>query len=109
MKNISFEDWMKLDLRVGKILEAELHPDADKLYVIKVDIGEETPRTIVSGLRDHYELDSLIGRKIIVFANLKPAKLRGIESEGMLLAASKKDKVVLLGLDQDIENGAKIS
>jgi len=54
MENISFEDWMKLDLRVGKILEAELHPDADKLYVIKVDIGEETPRTIVSGLRDHY-------------------------------------------------------
>jgi methionyl-tRNA synthetase len=63
MENISFEDWMKLDLRVGKILEAELHPDADKLYVIKVDIGEETPRTIVSGLRDHYELEALIGKK----------------------------------------------
>ncbi len=109
MKNISFEDWMKLDLRVGKILEAELHPDADKLYVIKVDIGEETPRTIVSGLRDHYELDSLIGRKIIVFANLKPAKLRGIESEGMLLAAGKDDKCVLLNLESDIGVGSKVT
>ncbi|MBT3262010.1 methionine--tRNA ligase subunit beta [Candidatus Woesearchaeota archaeon] len=109
MENISFEDWMKLDLRVGKILEAELHPDADKLYVIKVDIGEETPRTIVSGLRDHYELEALIGKKIIVFANLKPAKLRGIESEGMLLAAGKDDKCVLLDLESDIEVGSKVT
>jgi len=109
MTEVNFEDWMKLDLRVGKILEAELHPDADKLYVIKVDIGEETPRTIVSGLRDHYELEELKGRKIIVFANLKPAKLRGIMSEGMLLAAGKDDKCVLLDLEKDIEVGSKIS
>jgi len=109
MTNVKFKDWSELDIRIGTILEVENHPNADKLYVLKVDIGKEKPKTLVAGLKNHYSMGNLIGKKIVVFTNLEPAELRGIKSEGMLLAASKKDKVVLLGLDQDIENGAKIS
>tara|TARA_Y100000310_G_C20550498_1_gene747819 strand:+ start:227 stop:556 length:330 start_codon:yes stop_codon:yes gene_type:complete len=109
MGNVKFDDWKNLDIRVGKVLEVEEHPDADKLFILKVDIGEENPRNIVSGLKSYYEIDELVGRKIIVFVNLKPAKFRGVESEGMLLAAEKDDKVVLLDLEKDIDVGAKIT
>jgi|TARA_Y100000310_G_C20160565_1_gene568966 methionyl-tRNA synthetase len=109
MTNVKFDEWSKLDLKVGTILEVEDHPNADKLYVLKVDIGSEKPTTLVAGIKNHYSMGDLIGKKIIVFTNLEPVELRGVKSEGMLLAASKKDNVVLLGLDKDIDNGAKIS
>lgn len=90
-------DFEKLDIVIGKIVKAEKHPDADKLYVIDVDIGDEK-RTIVSGLRDHYKLTELEGRSIAFLKNLESAKFRGVESNGMLLAACSDDNqhVILL-------------
>jgi len=106
---ISFEDWQKLDLRVGKILSAEDHPNADKLFILGVDIGTER-RMVVAGLRKHYTKEQLIGKKVALFVNLEPVLLRGVKSEGMVLAAvdEEEKKVVLLTLEQDIEQGAHI-
>ena len=80
----------KIDLRVGRIIEIENHPNAERLFVEKIDCGEPEPRTIVSGLREHYQKEELLGKNVAVVANLKPAKLRGIKSMGMLLAASQQ-------------------
>ena len=109
MDNITFDDFMKLDLRVAEIKACEDVPGADKLYKLTIDLGEE--RTIVAGIKLYYTKEELVGKKIAVVANLEPRKLRGIESHGMLLAASTEDKssVVLLTLDRDITNGSKIS
>ena len=109
MDNITFDDFMKLDLRVAEIKACEDVPGADKLYKLIIDLGEE--RTIVAGIKPYYTKEELIGKKIAVVVNLEPRKLRGIESHGMLLAASTEDKssVVLLTLDRDITNGSKIS
>jgi methionyl-tRNA synthetase len=82
----------EVDLRVGKILSVERHPQAEKLYVETIDLGEEEPRTIVSGLVPHYSEEELLGKSVIVVSNLKPAKLRGVKSQGMLLAAEGEDK-----------------
>ena len=107
---IPFKEWEKMQIRVGKVKKAEMHPNADKLYVLLVDMGKgENPRQIVSGLKEDYKLKDLVGKKIIVFTNLQPTKIRGIESNGMLLAAEFKKKVSLLQPDQNIETGAKIS
>ena len=80
-----------LDLRVAEITKVEPHPDAEKLYIEHLDDGSGTPRVIVSGLKGHYEPEELVGKRIILVSNLKPAKLRGVESQGMLLAAEKGD------------------
>ncbi|MEM0379335.1 MAG: methionine--tRNA ligase subunit beta [Nanopusillaceae archaeon] len=104
---ISFEDFLKIDLRVGKIIEIKDHPNADKLYVITVDLGDEK-RQIVAGLKDQYTKEQLLGKKIVVVCNLKPKNIRGIESRGMLLAAEKNGKVSILVPDRDIDVGAKI-
>src|SRR3989344_8932801 len=104
---ISFNDWKKLDLRVGKILEVNDHPKADKLLVMKVDIGNEV-RTIVVGIKNYYKKDELKGKKVVVFVNLEQKELKGIKSEGMILAAVKDDKVVLLQPERDIDVGAVI-
>ncbi len=86
---ISIDEFFKIKLKVGQILEAEKIPGSEKLLKLKVDLGEEKgPRQIVSGIAKHYEAETLVGRKIVVVANLKPAKLMGHMSEGMLLAAS---------------------
>ncbi len=108
MTEISFKDWQNLDIRVAEILDVQDHPNADKLYVIKINIGEEE-RTIVAGIKQNYPKEELIGKKIIVLTNLEPATLRGVKSEGMLLAASEDEKVVLLTVDKDISPGSKIS
>ena len=107
MAEITVEEFRKLDLRVGTIKEVAEHPNADKLFVLKVDIGEDV-RQLVAGLKGHYEEDDLIGKKVIVLANLKPAELRGVKSNGMLLAAVEGETVVLLEPEQDIAEGAKI-
>ena len=104
---INFKEWQNLDFRVAEVLEVEDHPDADKLYVLKIRIGEDE-RTIVAGVKKHYTKEELVGKKIVVLANLEPAVLRGVKSEGMLLAASGKDSVVLLSVDKDIESGSNI-
>lgn len=89
-------DISRLDLRIGRILEVHKHPDADSLYVETMDVGEEKPRTIVSGLVKWYSVEEMQNRLIVVFCNLKPAKMRGILSEGMVLCASTAEKVELI-------------
>lgn len=109
-EKIPFTDFEKLDLRVGTILEVENHPKADKLYVLKVDLGEETQRTIVAGLRIHYRPDDLKGKQAIFVTNLEPVNLRGIESNGMILAASNPEKtdVFFIKPEKTIAPGSKI-
>ena len=110
MENVKFSDWQKLDLRVGKILEAEDIDGADKLYKLEVDLGTEK-RTLVAGLKPYYKKEELVGKSCIVFTNLEPKTLRGIESQGMILAAVSEDKskVRLLQPDKDIELGSKVN
>lgn len=107
---ITFDDFMKLDLRVAKVIEAHEHPNADRLLVLRIDLGTEQ-RQLVAGLRGHYEPADLVGRLIVVVKNLAPRKMRGEESQGMLLAASDegKSQVVLLTPMSEIGPGAKVS
>jgi methionyl-tRNA synthetase len=103
---ITIDDFEKLDLKVGIVVECKKHPKADKLLILQVKIGEET-RQIVSGIAQYYIPEELEGKKVIVVMNLKPIKLRGEESRGMLLAAEKDGKLTLL--TADIDDGAQIS
>src|SRR3989344_1863960 len=89
---LHFEDWEKVDLRVGRILFVEDHPKADKLYVMTVDLGEPINRTIVAGIKPFYTKEQLKNRQAVFVANLEPINLRGIESNGMILAASTENK-----------------
>ena len=113
---ITFEDFAKVDLRVAKIIAAENHPKADKLFKLQLDDGSGSPRQICAGIREHYTAEQLVGRSIIIVANLAPRMLRGEESRGMLLAASNVPKdptapqadrtVILLTTAADIAPGA---
>ncbi|SHE28308.1 methionyl-tRNA synthetase [Thermoanaerobacter uzonensis DSM 18761] len=105
---ITIEDFAKIQLRVAEILEAEKVEGSDKLIKMKLKVGEET-RQIVGGIARHYTPEELVGKKIIIVYNLEPKKLKSIESQGMLLAASTEGKMSLLTVDRDIESGAKIS
>lgn len=106
----NFEDWEKINLVVGEIEEVEEIEGADKLYKLLVNIGDEN-RTICAGIKKFYSREELKGKKIILFKNLTPRKLKGIESQGMLLAAGNKEKTtcVLITPDSNIENGSPIS
>jgi methionyl-tRNA synthetase len=104
---ISYEDFAKLDLRVAKVVAAREHPNANKLLLLTIEVGG-TQKQIVAGIRGHYEPDSLVGRQIVVVNNLQPALIRGEESNGMLLAASDSQGVVLLRPDRDCESGAGV-
>jgi methionine--tRNA ligase beta chain len=107
---IQYDDFLKLDLRVGTITAAEAHPNADKLLVIQVDLGTEQ-RQLVAGIRAYYDPAQLVGQQIIVVANLAPRMMRGLESKGMLLAASTPDRsqVVLLTTEKPVPPGSTVS
>ncbi len=105
---ITIDDFRAVDLRIGTVTAAEPHPDADRLMVLKVDLGSEQ-RQLVAGIRGHYRPEELIGRQLVVVANLKPARLRGIESQGMILAATAGDQLVILAPEQRIAPGARVS
>lgn len=107
---ISFDDFAKIDLRVARVLEARPHPNADRLLVLKVDVGSEE-RQIVAGIRQFYEPESLVGKLIVVVKNLAPRAMRGEESQGMLLAASNEDKsqVIVISPSSEIAPGARVS
>ncbi|MCX7966198.1 MAG: methionine--tRNA ligase subunit beta [Syntrophorhabdaceae bacterium] len=109
MEHITLEEFLKVDLRVAEIKACEDIKGADKLYKLTIDAGEV--REIVAGIKQYYTKEELIGKKIVIVANLEPRKLKGIISHGMLLAASNEDKssIVLLTLDRDIPNGSRIS
>ncbi len=106
---IDIDTFKKIDLRVAKIIEAERVEKSEKLVKLQLDLGELGHRQIVAGIAKYYTPEELVGKLIIVVANLKPAKLMGIESRGMLLAAKKDDKLTLLTVSSEIEPGAKIS
>lgn len=107
---IPFSDWEKIDLRVGTITNVEDHPNATKLFVLTVDLGEAKPRIIVAGLKGRYTKDELEGKQGVFIANLEPVILRGVKSEGMTLAAANADDslVTLLTSDKEQEPGAKV-
>ena len=107
---IQYEDFEKLDLRVATIRQVEDIEGADKLYKLTIDLGKEE-RTICAGIKEHYKPEELEGKQIIIIANLAPRKLKGITSEGMLLAASTEnhEKVFLLSPDKDASSGMQIS
>ncbi|MCH9058913.1 MAG: methionine--tRNA ligase subunit beta [Planctomycetes bacterium] len=106
---ISFDEFVKVKMCVGKVVEAIEHPNADRLLVIKVDIGSEQ-RQIIAGIKGHYAPEALIGKNLIVVTNLAPRMMRGLQSQGMLLAASTPDddKVILLTTDGDIAPGSSV-
>jgi methionyl-tRNA synthetase len=104
---VTFNDFKRIDLRIGKVISAEPHPSAERLYVLKVDLGIEQ-RQLVAGLKGHYEMSALVGKLIVVVNNLQPAILRGVESQGMLLAAQDGEKVSILVPDQDVAPGSQV-
>lgn len=102
-------DISRLDLRIGKIVEVDKHPDADALYVEKIDCGDESgPRTVISGLVKHVPIDEMKDRNVVVLCNLKPAKMRGILSEAMVMCASSEEKVELLSPPDGVKPGQKV-
>ena len=106
---IMFEDFKKVDLRTAEIVQAEKVDGADRLLKIQVKMGEDT-RQIVAGIAEYYKPDALIGKKVILVANLKPVEIRGVESQGMLLAASDENSLTLVGLDDnDLPSGLNVS
>ncbi|MEY8303484.1 methionine--tRNA ligase [Anaerosalibacter bizertensis] len=107
MDYITIDDFDKIDLKVAEILEVKEHPNADKLLILEVKVGEET-RQVVSGIKKYYTPEDLVGKKVVLVANLKPVKLRGEESHGMILAAEEKGKLTLVSTLEDIPSGAKI-
>lgn len=104
---VNFQDFAQLDIRIGKIVEITDHPAADKLYVLKVDIGEKVIQ-LVAGIKKYYLPDELQGKSITVITNLEPKKLRGVESQGMLLAAQGDEVVSVLTPDKDVPAGSTV-
>ena len=103
---MSFEDFQKLDLRVGRIVSAEPVPKANKLLKLTVDLGREQ-RTVVAGIAESYRPEALVGKNIILVANLAPRTLRGVESQGMVLAAESDGQIVLAGFDAAVQPGSR--
>ena len=105
---VSIEEFGRLALRVGVITAAQDHPNADRLLVLTVDIGEGAPRQVVAGIKGSYQAADLIGKRVVVVTNMKPATLRGVESQGMVLAASNDTSLVLVSPEQPIPAGSRV-
>jgi len=106
---ISIDDFRKIELKVGRVVEAVHHPNADKLLVLKVDLGGGEVRQVVAGVKAWYAPEQLVGKTVIVVANLQPAVLRGVESQGMVLATSSGADVIVLTTDRPAEPGSKVT
>lgn len=105
---LSIDEFSKVELRVGSVVDARVHPNADRLLVLQVDLGSER-RQIVAGIRSQYAPEQLVGRQIVVVANLAPAQLRGVESQGMLLAASdEKGELAIITPERFVSPGARV-
>jgi methionyl-tRNA synthetase len=106
---ITIEDFRRIELRVAEVKSVEDHPQAQKLLILKIDAGDGVEgRQLVAGIKGHYRPEELVGKKIIIVNNLAPVLLRGVESQGMLLAAQDGDKVVILTTEKDVKPGAII-
>lgn len=106
-KNLTFEEFKKVDLRVGKVLKSSKLPGSDKLLILEVDLGTEK-RKLVAGLAEYYPPEYFVGKMVVVVANLEPKKIRGVESQGMILAAVN-DKPYLVTVEGEVKPGAKIA
>ena len=104
---IDIKEFMKLELIIAQVKEVKEHPNADRLYVIKVDTGSEE-RQLVAGIRPSYTPEELIGRRVVVAANIEPATIRGEESQGMILAASDESGISVLSPDRDVALGSRV-
>jgi methionyl-tRNA synthetase len=104
---IGIEDFAKVELRVAEVVAAQKHPNADKLLVLRLSLGSEE-RTVVSGIAQWYRPEDLVGKRVVLVANLKPARLRGVESQGMILAASEGDRLALVTVEGEIPPGALV-
>ena len=104
---VPIEEFKKLDIRIAEIESATPHPNADRLYVLNIKVGEKR-KQIVAGIRQHYGIEELPGKKIVIVDNLEPAVIRGVESQGMLLAASDATNLTLLTPERPIADGAAV-
>lgn len=104
---VSFEDFKKLELKVAKIKEVQDHPNADKLYVVIIDLGDKT-KQIVAGIRNYYKKEDLIGKQVVVVENLEPATLRGVESQAMLLAAQDERGICIIAPEREMKLGSTV-
>ena len=102
---LTYEDFRKIELKVAEIKEVNDHPNADRLYVITIDLGDKT-KQIVAGIKAYYQKEELIGKQVVVVDNLEPAMLRGVESQGMLLAASDETGIVIVSPERKIKLGS---
>lgn len=105
---ITIEEFARIELRIGTIRTAEPHPKADRLLVLTVDVGDPEPRQLVAGIREAYDVRTLPGQQVVVVANLKPAMLRGVESRGMLLAASDASGLSVVAPGRRFAPGTKV-
>ena len=105
---ISIDEFRKVELKIATIKSADPHPNADKLMVLQIDLGAEE-RQICAGIRSHYTAEELVGKQIVVVANLETATLRGLESQGMLLAASDEGRVIILTPEKPVPAGSTVS
>lgn len=103
----TYEDFRKIELKIAKIKEVNDHPNADRLYVIIVEVGDKT-KQIVAGIRNSYKKEDLIGRQVVLVDNLDPAVLRGVESQGMLLAASDEKGIAIITPDREMVSGSVV-
>jgi methionyl-tRNA synthetase len=103
----NYDDFKKIEFKTGKIKEVNDHPNADRLYVVTVDMGDRT-KQVVAGIKNHYKKEDLIGRHVIIVDNLDPAMLRGVESQGMLLAASDDEGMSIVTLDRERKLGSVV-
>ena len=105
---ITFDQFKAIDIRIARIVSAEDHPDADKLYVLTVEVGEGTKK-LVAGIKEHYTKEELVNKEVVVVNNLKPATIRGVQSEGMALATKDGGKLALLVPEKEVTVGSPVS
>lgn len=105
---ISIDDFSKIELKVGTILEAEELVESEKLIKLKVDLGEEIPRQVLAGIKKWYKAPDLVGKQVVVVANLEPRQMMGLQSQGMMLAADTEDGPIFLTVPKDVTPGTKI-
>ena len=107
-KRISFDKFLQTELRVARVVEASRVEGTDKLMQLQLDVGDLGPRQIVAGIAEAYEAEALVGKRIVIVANLKPARIRGVESNGMLLAADLDGKPIVATFDEDVPPGTLV-
>ena len=105
---ITIDDFAKVEMKIGTIVDCKPHPKADRLLVEQIDLGDEV-RQVVSGIAKYYKPEDLIGKQVVVATNLKPVNLRGVESNGMILCATNDKELSFLTIEKEVKNGSKVS